>query len=161
MLTLNKSSNTINKTPFWETGCLGIFFRLFFYFFFECLGIQFFDSPLPPLTQSGYLWLPTPHCAAPVWLTGRHVMPLVTRCFPPQPFNVIPHPSMSYRQVFRPILYFQPSSLQSDSRLCPTHPSMWLKGHHATPEATYTYLRARRISIGVRSILDICLHSHI
>ena len=30
-------------------------------------------------------------------------------------FNVILPPSVSYRQVFTPILYFQPSSLQSDS----------------------------------------------
>ena len=31
-------------------------------------------------------------------------------------FNVIPHSSVSYRQVFTPILYFQPSLSQSDSR---------------------------------------------
>ena len=31
-------------------------------------------------------------------------------------FDVIPHPSVSYRQVFIPILYFQPSLSQSDSR---------------------------------------------
>ena len=31
-------------------------------------------------------------------------------------FNVIPHPSVDYRQVFEPILYFQPSTSQSDSR---------------------------------------------
>ena len=31
-------------------------------------------------------------------------------------FDVMPHPSVSYRQVFTPILYFQPSSSQSDSR---------------------------------------------
>ena len=30
-------------------------------------------------------------------------------------FDIIPHPSVDYRQVFRPILYFQPSPLQSDS----------------------------------------------
>ena len=29
-------------------------------------------------------------------------------------FNIIPHPSVDYRQVFRPILYFQPGPLQSD-----------------------------------------------
>ena len=28
--------------------------------------------------------------------------------------DIIPHPSMDYRQVFRPILYFQPSPSQSD-----------------------------------------------
>ena len=31
-------------------------------------------------------------------------------------FDVIPHPSMDYRRVFTPILYFQPSPSQSDSR---------------------------------------------
>ena len=31
-------------------------------------------------------------------------------------FDTIPHPSVDYRQVFRPILYFQPSISQSDSR---------------------------------------------
>ena len=31
-------------------------------------------------------------------------------------FDIIPHPSVDYRQVFRPILYFQPSPSQSDSR---------------------------------------------
>ena len=31
-------------------------------------------------------------------------------------FNVIPHSSVSYRRVFTPILYFQPSSSHSDLR---------------------------------------------
>ena len=31
-------------------------------------------------------------------------------------FDVIPHPSVSYRRVFTPILYCQPSSPQSDLR---------------------------------------------
>ena len=31
-------------------------------------------------------------------------------------FDIIPHPSVNYRQGFRPILYFQPSPSQSDSR---------------------------------------------
>ena len=30
--------------------------------------------------------------------------------------NIIPHPSVGYRRVFAPILYFQPSPLQGDSR---------------------------------------------
>ena len=34
-------------------------------------------------------------------------------------FNVSPRPSVSHRQVFRTILYFQPSSSQCDSRRCP------------------------------------------
>ena len=70
-----------------------------------------------------------------------------TKCFPlqlPTPaFNVIPHPSVSYRQVFRPILYFQPSLSQGDSRLCPN-----------------PYLGKQRISLGVTIILSICLCQH-
>ena len=31
-------------------------------------------------------------------------------------FDIIPHPFMEYRQVFRPVLYFQPSPSQSGSR---------------------------------------------
>ena len=31
-------------------------------------------------------------------------------------FDIIPHPSVDYRRVFTPILYFQPSPSQSDSR---------------------------------------------
>ena len=31
-------------------------------------------------------------------------------------FDIIPHPSVDYRRVFTPILYFQPSSSQSDLR---------------------------------------------
>ena len=31
-------------------------------------------------------------------------------------FDIIPHPSVDYRQVFRPILHFQPSPSQSDSQ---------------------------------------------
>ena len=33
---------------------------------------------------------------------------------------VIPHPPVDYRLVFTPILYFQPSPAQCDSRLIPT-----------------------------------------
>ena len=70
LLTLNKSSNAINKTPLGENGCLSLFFWgyhpvslalhpgfsdlwrpppalssiLTLGFFFECLGIQFFNS---------------------------------------------------------------------------------------------------------------------
>ena len=31
-------------------------------------------------------------------------------------FNVIPHPSVDYRRIFTPILYFQPCSSQSNLR---------------------------------------------
>ena len=66
----------LNKTFFGETGCLGNPYFLLT----GCLGIQFFNSP--PFS----LWLPTPHCAAPMWLRGRYTMSLVTRCFPPNPY---------------------------------------------------------------------------
>ena len=64
---------------------------------------------------------------------------------PPQLFNVSPHPSVSYRQVFRPILCFQSSSLQSDSWLYPTHPS------HVT---YWTPCRARGHSHSPREVED-------
>ena len=63
--------------------------------------------------------------------------------FPTPVFNVIPHPSVSYCQVFKPILYFQPSSLQSDSRHCPN-----------------PYLGKQRISLAVVIIPSICLCPH-
>ena len=69
------------KTPLGETGCSGNHFL-----FIGCLSIQFFHSPtLSQYSQLGCFWLPTPDCAAPVWLTGRHATPLVTKCFSPNP----------------------------------------------------------------------------
>ena len=47
LLTQSKLKKTDNKTPVGETGCLWIFFQLWphwLFFFFECLGIQFFNS---------------------------------------------------------------------------------------------------------------------
>ena len=67
------------RTPSWETGCLSNPYFLLT----GCLGIQFFDCPLLQYSQLDYLWLPAPHCATHMWLTGCYVMPLVTRCFPP------------------------------------------------------------------------------
>ena len=63
------------KTPLGETGCLGNpDFLLTGY-----LSIQFFYSPLFfQHSQSGHLQQPTPHCAAPVLLTGCHAMPEVS-----------------------------------------------------------------------------------
>ena len=40
---------------------------------------------------------------------------VVVFLYSPFLFDVIPHPSVDYRQVFRLILYFQPSPLQSHS----------------------------------------------
>ena len=69
----------LNKTSLGETGCLDnpYFLRT------GCLGIQLFNSPPSSQhSQLGYLWLPTTHCAALVWLTGNHAIPLVIKCFP-------------------------------------------------------------------------------
>ena len=111
--------------------------QLFFFFFFECSGIQFFNFP-------------------PVLLTGQHATSVVTRCFPPQPFNVIPYPSVSYHQVFRPILYFQPSSSQSDrdftltpnQHLCylwDTMPRQWSPGaSHPLPKEAEDFPRGEK-----------------
>ena len=67
------------KTPFGETGCLD---NLCF-----CLLVAYASSFLIHPTQSVRLpMVITPHCAAPVWLTGHYTVPLVTRCFPPNPY---------------------------------------------------------------------------
>ena len=47
-------------------------------------------------------------------------------------FDIIPHPSVDYRQVFRPILYFQPSPSQSDSRHVHFQPFRYLLTASAT-----------------------------
>ena len=97
LLTLGKSLGcplifNLNKTPLGETRCLSNPYFLLT----GCLGIQFF--PLSQHSQFSYLWLPTPHCAALVWLTGHHAMPVVTKCFPPNPYlgkgRISPYPSL-------------------------------------------------------------------
>ena len=109
--------------------------------------------------------------------------------FLPNPFSVIPHSSVDYRQVFRPILYFQPSPSQSDSRLYPTpylnaQASSFLIYIHVTDlrdtmphqrslthtcdlwdtmpcqRSLYTYLGKHRISLVVTIILSMCLCPH-
>ena len=45
----------------------------------------FWFTLLSQHSQLGYLWLPVPHCKAPVWPTWHHAMPAVTRCFLPNP----------------------------------------------------------------------------
>ena len=85
---------SLNKTPLGETGCLSN-------------PSSFLIHPLCQHSQLDHLWLPTPRCAALVRLTGRYAMPLVTKCFPLNP-----------------------------------------------------YLGKWRISLGVTSILSMCLHPH-
>ena len=69
----------------------------------------------------GHQVLPThPGCTSHLDVTYRTLCHAIGHQALPTPaFSVIPHPSVSYRQVFRPILYFQPSSSQSDSWLYP------------------------------------------
>ena len=54
----------LNKTSLGETGCLSNPYFLLT----GCLGIQFLFlfTLLSQHSQLGYLWLPTPHCAAVV-----------------------------------------------------------------------------------------------
>ena len=47
-------------------------------------------------------------------------------------FDVIPHPFVDYRRVFTPILYFQPSPSQSDSRHFHFQPFRYLLTASAT-----------------------------
>ena len=70
-------------------------------------------------------------------------------------FDVISHPSVSYRRVFTPIIYFQPSSSQSDLRHFHFNLS-WLFRHIFTVSATV--LSGRFIPTG---IFYLTLLSHI
>ena len=71
--TLNKKTC---KTSLGETECLGN------PYFTGCLGIQFFNSPLP-LTQSVRPPMATyPSLCSTWWLTGRYATPEAARCFP-------------------------------------------------------------------------------
>ena len=69
LLTLNRSKNIIHFCQLWTSQTL------------DKTSGNFTD--FKQHSQSGHIWLPTPHCAALVWLRGRHATPLVTRYFPP------------------------------------------------------------------------------
>ena len=82
--------------------------------------LVFLIHPLFP-TKSDRLPLATYPWLCSTCVTDRKPCHAIGHQVLPTPaFNVIPHPSMSYRQVFRPILHFQPNSLQSDSQQFPT-----------------------------------------
>ena len=80
----------------------------------------------------GHQVLPThPGCASHPDVTYRTLCHAIGHQVLPTPaFSIIPHPSVSYRQVFRPILYIQPSTLQSDSRLYPNPQLYFLPRSH-------------------------------
>ena len=76
---------SLSKTPLRETGCLS---NPYFFTYWLLRHPVFLFTPLSQHSQLGYLWLPTPYCAALaalVGLTGCYAMPLVTKCFPPKP----------------------------------------------------------------------------
>ena len=57
---------------------------LLFFIYWLPMHSVFLFTPFSQHSQLSCLWLPTPDCAAPAWLTAHHATPLVTRCFPPQ-----------------------------------------------------------------------------
>ena len=65
---------------------------------------------------------------------------------------IIPHPSVDYREVFTPILYFQPSPSQSDSRYFHFQPFRYLL------TASATVLSGRFLPTGVFYLT--LLHRH-
>ena len=118
-----------------------------------CLGNPYFTHWLPKhpvfwfnliLTQSVRLPVVTyPLLCSPCVTYGTLCHTIGYQVFPNPAYNVIPHPSVSYRQVFRPILYFQSNSSQGNSRLYPN-----------------PYLGKWRISLEVISILSMYLRLH-
>ena len=52
--------------------------------------------------------------------------------------NIIPHPSVDYHRVFKPILYFQPSPWQGDSRHFHLNLSEIFSGHFFTHRQFFT-----------------------
>ena len=117
------------------------------FFVFECIGIQFFNSLTCDLQDA----MP---CQRPLTLF------LLSN-------PVIPHSLVDYRQVFKPILYVQPSPAQSDLRLYPTHFLSWVLRIWESffySQVFFTlhflYLGKQRISLGVTIILSMHLCPH-
>ena len=65
-------------------------------------------------------------------------------------FDFTPHPSVDYRQVFRPILYFLPSLSQSDSRHFYFQPFRYLL------TASTTVLSGHLLPTGVFYLMFLC-----
>ena len=62
--------------------------KKFFGYFADFEQVKKSVSFLLTLNNTGHLWLPIPHCAVPVWLSGHYAMPLVISYFPPtHPFT--------------------------------------------------------------------------
>ena len=157
LLTLNKSKKTNSKTPMGETGYLCILgAQLFcFCFFFNAQASSFLIHSHVPYGTS---------CHA----RGRQLS-LLTLFFPPT--LVIPHSSVDYRQFFKPILYFQSSPVQSDSRLYPI-PLFYRECYGFERAFFYSqafftlhslFLGKQRIFLGVTIILSmyLCLNTQL
>ena len=144
MLTLNKSKTlhllltfSLCKTPLGETGCLGNPYSLFYWLPTHPV---FWFTP-NTVSQTAYGYLPSLYSTCMTYETSCHA---ISHQVPSTPaFNVIHHPSVSYCQVFKPILYFQPSSLQSESWLYPN-----------------PYLGKQRIYLGMAIFLIMCFCPH-
>ena len=106
------------KTILGETGCLG---NLYFTYWLPKHLVFWFTLTL---TQSVRLPMVTYPSLCSTCVTYGTLCHAIGHQVLPTPASVIPHPSVNYRQVFRPILYFQPSPSQSDSRLYPIHPTL-------------------------------------
>ena len=88
------------------------------FFWSGCLSIQFSHLPLP-LTQSVRPPMATyPSLCSPCVTYGMLCHAIGHQVLPIHP--AISHPPVDYHRVFTPILYFQPSPVQNDSRLTPT-----------------------------------------
>ena len=95
LLTLNKSKNSRGRNRM----LMHFLFRPSFFFFFCFLNAQASSF----LIHSHVTYRMSCHARG-------HSRSSLMVFFPPNP--VIPHSPMDYRQVFRPILYFQPSPAQ-------------------------------------------------
>ena len=108
----------------------------------------------------GHLWLPTPHCAVPVWHTRHYAMPLVTSYFPS---TLLPWVLLIWESVFYSLTFFTLHSFLLVLRprwgrqfnLNVSRASCWSLKHssspticlsHSNPQKFYTgrfYLRVR------------------
>ena len=134
-------STNIIKLP-WETGCLSIFF---FFFFYECLGIQLFNSLTCDLRDD----MPRQRSLrllTHMWLTGRHATPEVSfALFPTQPF--LPWVLRIWESVFYSQVFFTLHSFLLLSRplwgrqfnLKVTRVSCWSSKHILRPAICFNH----------------------
>ena len=105
------SDPSLCKTSLGETGCLGNPYFTYWLPKHPVFSFTLAQSVRLPMVTYLSLYSSCVTYGTLCHTTGHQVLPTPA-------FSVTPHPSTSYRQVFRPTLYFQPSSMQSDSQLC-------------------------------------------